>query len=400
MASDHLGECEACRERIECAMNGNAAFFTLRSEMLGETAEMRAHLSSEQMAEYVDRNLSGDELQLAADHLSGCEQCAAAVDDLAAFKDQIAPSLEREYHPTPVSSPTEGLWHRTIASLTAPFLRSPALVYGAAMTILLVAVAGWFIWRTQPQSEPKQEIAVTPPAPAEPAPAPAPMVAQLNDGEGQLTLDEEGKLSGADDLPPAYQSMLKEALANGRIETSLHLKGLRRPSSTLMSTDDQGNKFSVIEPVGEVLMSNRPTFRWSPLIGATGYVVEVYDESFNLAAASPQLTSNSWTSPALSRGKVYGWQVKAVKDEQEVTSPRPPAPQARFRILDQAKANELAKARRAYPSSRLALGLLYAEAGLLKEAEQELRALQKANTDSEIARSLLSQVQALRRRSE
>jgi hypothetical protein len=133
---------------------------------------------------------------------------------------------------------------------------------------------------------------------------------------------------------------------------------------------------------------------------ATGYVVEVYDSKFNLAASSPQLTNHSWTPPALPRGKVYSWQVKAIKDEQEFLSPRPPAPQAKFRILDQAKANELAKARRAYPSSHLALGLLYAEAGLLKEAEQELRALQKANPGSEIARSLLSQVQALRRKNQ
>jgi hypothetical protein len=42
---------------------------------------------------------------------------------------------------------------------------------------------------------------------------------------------------------------------------------------------------------------------------------------------------------------------------------------------------------------------LYAEAGLLNEAEQELRILQRTNPDSEIARALLAQVQALRRRS-
>src|SRR6185503_7402327 len=113
---------------------------------------------------------------------------------------------------------------------------------------------------------------------------------------------------------------------------------------------------------------------------------------FNLVAASPELTSHSWTpSQSLSLGNVYSWQVKAVKDGQEFKSPGPPAPQARFRILDREKANELAKARRAHPSSHLALGLLYAEAGLLKEAEQELRALEKANPDSEIVRSLLHQ---------
>lgn len=401
--SDHLGECEACRRRIEGALNGDAAFFTLRSEVFGETAEIasphlvRAHLTAEQRAGYVDGNLPGEELQMVADHLTHCEQCALAVDDLQAFRDQIAPSLAREYHPAPVPSLTQGWWTRTLASLTALFRRPPVLAFGAALAVLLVAVTSWWIWRTPGEKDQTQEIAVSPPPPS-PQPVPVPVVAQLNDGRGQLTLDQEGRLSGADDLPPAYQNMLKEALATRRIERSSQLKGLARPPSSLMSADKEGSEFSVIEPVGKVLMTDRPTFRWSRMEGATGYVVEVYDSEFNLAATSPQLTGNSWATPqALPRGKVYAWQVKAVKDGQEFKSPRPPAPQATFRILDRAKANELANARRAYPSSHLTLGLLYAKAGLLREAEQELRALQKANPDSEIARSLLSQVQALRR---
>jgi hypothetical protein len=43
------------------------------------------------------------------------------------------------------------------------------------------------------------------------------------------------------------------------------------------------------------------------------------------------------------------------------------------------------------------MGLLYADAGLLKEAEQELRLVQKANPDSDLARNLLRQVQGLGR---
>jgi hypothetical protein len=89
--------------------------------------------------------------------------------------------------------------------------------------------------------------------------------------------------------------------------------------------------------------------------------------------------------------------VKAIKDGQELITPRPPAPQAKFRILDRAKANEIMQARRAYASSHLTLALLYTDAGLLDEAERELRALQKANPNSEIARRLLSNVQAMRR---
>ena len=126
--------------------------------------------------------------------------------------------------------------------------------------------------------------------------------------------------------------------------------------------------------------------------------VEVYDKEFNLVAASAQITDNSWKPPQpLKRGGIYSWQVKAIKDGREFSSPRPPAPQAKFRILDLAKVNELAQARRAYASSHLTLGLLYVQAGLLDEAEQEFRALKKSNPDSALVQRLLSQVQRLRR---
>jgi hypothetical protein len=229
-----------------------------------------------------------------------------------------------------------------------------------------------------------------------PQPEPASVVAQLNDGQRVLVLDQEGKLSGADDLPAAYQNLLKKTLSTERIERSSQLQGLTRPPSSLMSSDNQKDEFSVLEPAGNVLNTNQPAFRWSAMEGATGYVVEVYDEQFKLVASSPQLTSLSWTT-TLPYGNVYSWQVKAIKDGQEITSPRPPAPQAKFRVLDEKKVNELARAKRAYGSSHLTLALLYADAGLLKEAEQELRQVQRANPNSNLVRPLLRQIRALQR---
>ncbi len=420
--SDHIGECEACRRRIEVALNGDATFLTLRSEVFDEEAEapsphaVRAHLTAEQTAAYVDGSLSGEGLQMVSDHLSSCEHCALSVADLRAFSEQVAPSLGHEYRPAAVPASSEGLWRRTLASFTSLFRVSPVPAFGAALVLL--AVAGWLVWRTQRVREPSREMVVVPsptlqpepvvvaPTPTQPEPVPsqpetAPAVAELNDGGGRVTLDREGRLSGADELPPAYRELLKGALANRRVERSSQLRGLARPGSSLMGSEARAGEFSVLDPVGSVLMTDRPTFRWSQMDGATGYVVEIYDDGFNLVASSLQLNTPSWSaSQTLPRGKVYSWQVKAVKDGQEVTAPRPPAPQARFRVLDRAKASELMRARRAYPSSHLTLALLYAEAGLLKESEQELRLLQRANPDSELARSLLRQVQALRRRSE
>jgi len=280
--------------------------------------------------------------------------------------------------------------------------------------VFLLAVTGWMIWRALEKKDAPRKIAVTtlsptivPPATPvvtptiSPAPlsegAAAPVIAELNDGEGRVILDREGKLSGVDHLPLAYQGLVKEALATQQLEKSSLLAGLTRQRSSLMGSHE-GNQFSVTEPIGKVVLSDRPTFHWSQMDGATGYVVEVYDEKFNLVASSPQLTAQAWAAPPpLKRGGIYSWQVTAIKDGQEFKSPRPPAPQAKFRVLDAATAHELAQARRAYASSHLMLGLLYAQAGLLEEAEEEFRALEKANPNSELARKLLSQVQAWRR---
>jgi hypothetical protein len=88
--------------------------------------------------------------------------------------------------------------------------------------------------------------------------------------------------------------------------------------------------------------------------------------------------------------------VKAFKDGQEFRAPRPPAPQAKFRILDQARLNEIEQAQRAYGTSHLTLGLLYAQARLLDEAEQQFRALKKSNPDSPLVQKLLSQINKMR----
>jgi hypothetical protein len=400
--SDHLDDCDACRTLMESALTNDTAFFAMHEETFGEIGHA-AHLTADQTADYVDQNLSGEALQIVNDHLSACEQCVLAVSDLRSFRNQIAPSLDREYGPTttPARS-TQPSWREKFVSL---FKVAPLPAFGgAALAVLLLATIAWIIWRKP--NEDKHEVAGVPTPVSQPTPsvepslptqpAPVVVVAQLKDGAGVLSLDQEGKLSGADTLPPAYQDRVKKALTSQRIERSSQLQGLTRPSSTLMGSDNQGREFAVIEPVGNVVLTNSPTFRWSAMEGASGYVVEVYDDQFKLAASSQQLTGTSWTTPqTLARGKVYSWQVKAIKDGQEVTSPRPPAPQAKFRVLDQARANEIARAKRDYASSHLTLGLLYAEAGLLPEAEQEFRLLRRANPNSDIARNLLRQVQSL-----
>lgn len=382
--SDHVSACEVCRGRVESALSGDVVFVGLHEDAFSETGFESAHLTAGQTADYVDQKLAGEALQMVDDHLSGCEQCLLAVADLRAFRNVVAPSLDHRY------GPKQGGWLRKFEFL---FKVGPVPAFGAAaLAVLVLGAIAWLVWRTQGQKGP-EVVAISSPTPpvSQPTPSPEPslqpspapeVVAQLNDGE----------------VPPAYQNLVKKALTSQRIERSSQLQGLTRQGSSLMGSGNQAWEFSVLEPVGSVSLTDRPAFRWSTMEGAAGYVVEVYDDQFKLAASSQQLTNRSWTiQQPLPRGKVYSWQVKALKDGQEITSPRPPAPQAKFRVLNQSKANELARAKRSYPSSHLTLGLLYADAGLLKEAEQQFRLLLRANPDSPLARTLLRQIQSLKR---
>lgn len=410
--SDHLFECGACRQQVERGLGGDHEFLMIRSgifdELVGAAppASLSVHLSVEQSADYVDGKLSGDELRSITDHLSRCEQCEVATEDLRVFSRQLAPNLDNEYRP--VAAVSESRPKRNLLdSLSWLWPKTSSLAFGSIAAIILVALTSWLVWRSAHQTAPEKsspkEVAVESPGPPRPSPSkpaqPATqVVARLNDGGGELTLDAEGKLGGAGGLPPAYQNMIRDALSGQLIERPSALNGLTRPPSALMGTDVQTRSFSLVEPVGKVLFSDRPIFRWSRLQGAASYIVELYDDRFALVASSPQLTTNFWSvEKKLSRGAVYFWQVKAIKDGQEVTSPRPPAPQAKFRILDRATARVLTDARREYPTSHLTLGLLFVQAGLLDEAQQEFQTLEKSNPNSEIARKLRATVHAMRR---
>src|SRR6185369_7579095 len=93
---------------------------------------------------------------------------------------------------------------------------------------------------------------------------------------------------------------------------------------------------------------------------------------------------------------IYSWQVKAVQNGREFIAPRPPAPQATFRVLDESTSNALEQLRGTSRSSHLIMGLADADAGLLDEAEREFRALQNENPGDAIVRGLLEQIRSYR----
>lgn len=69
---------------------------------------------------------------------------------------------------------------------------------------------------------------------------------------------------------------------------------------------------------------------------------------------------------------------------------------AEFQILGEEDESEITHARSDWGDSHLVLGVMYARAGLLEEAEKELRALRQQNPTSEEVAGLLASVGRLR----
>jgi hypothetical protein len=402
--SAHLAGCEMCRERLESSGNDDEEYLELRAELLGETEALTSpigHLTVEELSGFVDGRLLGEQMQVVEDHLTCCEECNLMVKDLQAFKGEVTGGYDRNHQPSGRGAGDESRWRELFGAWTGLWPKS--LVFGAAVAACLLGVMGWQVWREWWGGNDNPEITKVPSSAGvsragSPSPGPGSersLIVRLNDGEGEVRLDREGRVSGLAHLSPGDREMVERALTTQTIERSPLLTKLTRPKGTSRGSAKQGEGFSVIEPVGAVTMSNRPTFRWSPLDGGTSYTVEIYDEQLRQVAVSEPVAGHSWTvKQPLKRGRIYAWLVKSSKNGRVEVSP--PAEEARFRILDQARLDELTAARRAYGSSHLALGLLYAQAGVLDEAEREFRALQRANPKSEIANRLLMRIRKMR----
>src|SRR5215207_6376479 len=198
-------------------------------------------------------------------------------------------------------------------------------------------------------------------------------------------------------LPSPIQQKIRGTLQTGRLDQSPALAQLAGAWSTLRGESGNGLPFRLVGPLGQVVRTEQPTFRWHALAGAQSYTVAVTDAELNEVATSPPLNATEWQIPKpLKQGGIYSWQVTALKDGVKITSPVLPAPQAKFKVIDRTTSEMLQQTQRAYPDSHLTLGVLYAEAGLLDEAEQELRVLVRDNPRASVAQKLLRQVQSMK----
>lgn len=312
---------------------------------------MPSHLTARQIEEYHQRSLSPQELLEADDHLAGCPDCRLRLAEGEQLAGSCAAWEELREEPRRAVGLDLGAlvdeaglrrahgWRRA---------RPATLVLAAAGLLLLAGLAFWLASLRREVESLRSAVRRIEAGRPEPLQKP-PEIAEL--------LSEDAVLRG-----PAVASELN----------------LRAPLAT-------------------AVLDGRPTFRWSPLPDADSYRVTVFDRDFNPVADSGPLARTEWTPERpLPAGAVFAWQVKARRGNAELTAPGPGSPQALFRVLTTDRAAEIERAARAKGGSHLDLGILYAQAGLLDDAERELAAAVRESPDAEPPRKLLATVRSWR----
>lgn len=389
---DHLASCDECYQRLS---NGephlSQSLLTLSENLRSSEPKYDDHLTYENLAALVDNEADEIRREIATVHLEVCRQCSEELSALQEF---------RQPAQTDVSEPTRRDSRNELKTSFFPWLTWPRFAM-AALVLLVIPTLIWIGWRSAQRKD--VELAVSPSpvpsigrSPVQPSPSPVAsprILVALNDAGGTVTLDETGNIGGLGELSTSLNGAVKTVLTTERLNIAPAVADLQGKTGTLMGPSGEGVPFRLLEPVGIVVRGDRPTFRWQPLTGATSYVVKVYDSDFKEVSRSLSQPATSWrVAVPLPRGVVYAWQVTAFKDGAEVKSPTPPASEARFRVLSAAKQSEIDRVQKTHPNSHLILGTLYAEAGLLQDAQREFRLLLRANPGSEVAQKLLQQV--------
>jgi Putative zinc-finger len=424
VVNEHLATCDECYGKFHSKTLLASTYNFTRIDLESAENEELEHLSFDQVLAYVDNELDEIERSIVAVHLEICSECHNVCWDLREFKSDLA--LGKVYAPEPQSPRFWArFWDRPAMSWSV--YRIPFKAVAAATA---AAVVIWFViasrekvadlqarvvklqqqnnaltndlsavssLRTQldqlsKENRDLQELANS----NRSSDISQKTLIAINDAGGRIALDNRGELDGLGFVSSDHQTAVIDALRTGRIKASAELSSLLGEQKRLMGSRGRQRSFIPLSPVGAVVATTQPTFRWKRVSGATAYTVTIYQNNLKEIVSSKTLTGTQWTSPPLSRDRSYSWHIRAIIGNRELVLPSPDAREARFRVLSQSEVENLGRIREAYAKSHLALGVIYARMGLFDEAATEFRALLGANPGSPIVKRLLRSVTSQR----
>jgi hypothetical protein len=334
------------------------AFF--RDELRLATAEAP---SFDDIAAYVEDRLDPEERAALEERMAADPALRQEVDDLRELRDQMRRSQ-------PVAT-----------------RRRPFALAGLAAAAAVAGVALWL--RPSPERRPGEDR-------NRPSLSAAPIVT-LRDGDARVALSREGAVSGLPSMGPGLRDAIAGAL-RGVLPAPQGLEPLQPRPLALLGGPGDATAFAPVAPLGTRVASDRPVFRWSPDAEARTYEVSVFDQDLQKRAGSGPITGTRWTPERpLPRGHTYLWQVSALTGHGRLTAPAPPAPEARFEVVDPAVLADVERRRAAAPGSRLVATVVLVQAGLLDDADAELQALAADNPGSPQVARLSDALRDLRR---
>lgn len=190
-------------------------------------------------------------------------------------------------------------------------------------------------------------------------------------------------------VPAEYRAAVAAALTNGKLALPDSLRELEGLHGVLMGEPGREKSQNFLFPAGVVVEEERPVFRWKGEQGAK-YQVSIYDAVYHQIAQSNWIYSAKWQVPnALRRGELYLWQLRIRLNGHDVMIPAAPEPEARFRVLSTANERDLERARAVAAGSHITLAMLYSKLGMVREARDELLALQNQRPELGIVNELL-----------
>ena len=224
----------------------------------------------------------------------------------------------------------------------------------------------------------------------------------LNDGSQVLGLDANGKLIGlADEVSAENRRLIEAALQTRKVAVNPLPQKLESKPHARMGPSTEQSGFALVQPVNKIIATTKPVFRWKTLPGAESYQLKLFDENYNLIAESGSIETNSWALPRekrLTRGGIYIWKVVATRDAAQISSNTAADwSEAKFKVVERAKAQEINEAKKRHGEFHLLFGILYARAGMRDEAEREFVLLLKANPRSKVVQEMLDSVRSGRR---
>lgn len=378
--SQHLGGCEACRALIAPRREVSLAVQAFQERLRSGAGPL--HLTYDEMEAYVDGKMAAPDRDSVESHTRECGSCAEDVQAMLALR------LELEHaRTTPRPSNRWAVFGNSLLGW-----RGGLALAAAACAVILTIAFRTPAGRNRNIADVAQQGANVSASPAQPAPAGT----IIRDGTRVFTVSENGRIEGLPRTAEADRAVLEKALVDKRVDAAASVSDLSAKSGVLLGSPAEAPRGKLLAPLATVIETERPVFRWEPIAGAR-FRVSVYDSSYNLVASSGSVAGTEWQIPKpLRRGTRYSWQVNVRQKQNEYTLPAPPAPEARFRVLSEADEAGLVEARNASGESHLVLGILYGRAGLLDQAEQELRALRDQNPESKEVADLLASVEQQR----